>query len=79
MKPENRSQVLLSITRSKAKMYEYSVPEEDHIEIRRDPARLFTLTIGLLGDLAAYINSEDINEDHLNDLKESLVFSAYFF
>ncbi len=60
-------------------MYEYSVPEEDHIEIRRDPARLFTLTIGLLGDLTAYINSEDINEDHLNDLKESLVFSAYFF
>jgi len=60
-------------------MYEYGVPEEDHIEIRRDPARLFTLTVGLLGDLAAYVNSEDINEDHLNDLKDSLVFSAYFF
>jgi len=79
MKPENRSQTLLSITRSKAKMYEYSVPEEDHIKIPVDPARLFTLTIGLLGDLSAYINSEDINEDHLNDLKENLVFSAYFF
>jgi POLQ-like helicase len=79
MKPENRSQTLLSITRSKAKMYEYSVPEEDHIKIPVDPARLFTLTIGLLGDLAAYINSEDINEDRLKDLKENLVFSAYFF
>lgn len=62
-----------------AKMYEYSVPEEDHIKIPVDPARLFTLTIGLLGDLAAYINSEDINEDRLKDLKENLVFSAYFF
>jgi len=79
MKPKNRSQTLLSITRSKAKMYEYSVPKEDHIKIPVDPARLFTLTIGLLGDLTAYINSEDINEDHLNDLKENLVFSAYFF
>jgi len=79
MKPESRSQTLLSITRSKAKMYEYGVPEEDHITIPIDPARLFTLTIGLLGDLAAYIDSEDINETHLNDLRESLVFSAHFF
>lgn len=79
MKPESRSQTLLSITRSKAKMYEYGVPEEDHIEIWRDPARLFTLTVGLLGDLAAYVNSEEIDENRFQELKNNLVFSAYFF
>ncbi len=79
MKPESRSRTLLSITRAKAKMYEYSVPEEDHITIPIDPARLFTLAIGLLGDLTAYINSEDIDETRLNDLREGLMFSAHFF
>ena len=68
MKPNSRSQTLLSITRSKAKMYEYSVPTEDHIDIPIDPARLFTLTIASLGDLAAYINSQDCDEDLLNDV-----------
>jgi len=36
MKPETRSRRLLSITRSKAKMYEYDVPEEHHIDLTRD-------------------------------------------
>ena len=57
MKPETGSRTLLSITRAKAKMYEYGVPEEDHIEIRIDPMRLLPLSIGQLGDLAASILS----------------------
>ena len=65
MKPEDNSFRLLSITRSKAKMYEYGIPEEHHIQIFRDPARLFPLTIGILGDLAAQINGE--NQDLLFD------------
>jgi superfamily II DNA/RNA helicase len=79
MKPESRSHTLLSITRAKAKMYEYSIPEKDHIEIRRDPSGLFTLTIGLLGDLTAHSNLESIDEKYLSDLAENLVFSAHFF
>jgi len=79
MKPEARSQSLLSITRAKAKMYEYRVPKEHHIQITRDPARLFTLAIALLGDLAAYMNSEHIDEERQDDLRADLVFSAYFF
>ena len=79
MKPENKSQILLKITRSKAKMYEYNVPEEDHIEIRKDPATLFTLAVGLLGDLTAYSNSEVVNEEHQNELQKGVLFSAHFF
>ncbi len=79
MKPERESQRLLGVTRSKAKMYEYRVPEEYHIKITRDPARLFTLTIGLLGDFAARINSEDVDEEHLNELQKHLQFSTRFF
>lgn len=79
MRPERRSQLLLGVTRSKAKMYEYDVPEEHHIKIKQDPAKLFTLAIGLLGDLSARVNSEDINEDYLKELRETLLFSARFF
>lgn len=56
MRPEKKSQLLLGVTRSKAKMLEYGVPEEHHIKITQDPAKLFTLSIGLLGDLAAALN-----------------------
>ena len=79
MKPEQRSRSLLGVTRSKAKMYEYDVPKEHHIRIIQDPAKLFALAIGLLGDLAARTNSEDVNEAYLKELRENLQFSARFF
>jgi superfamily II DNA helicase RecQ len=79
MRPERRSQRLLGITRSKAKMYEYDVPEQHHIDIRRDPANLFPLAIGLLGDLTVRINSEDIDEGDYSELRQDLQFSAQFF
>jgi len=79
MKPEERSEHLLSITRSKAKMYEYDVPEAHHIDIPRDPANLFPLSIGLLGDLASRTNSRDISGEHGGKLRETLRFSAQFF
>ena len=78
MRPEVGSQRLLGITRSKAKMFEYGVPSAYHIEIPLDPAKLFTLATGLLGDLAARSNSEVRDED-LKDLSDNLQFSARFF
>ena len=78
MKPERRSHQLLSITQSKAKMYEYRVPEEYHIDIPRDPARLFTLAIGLLGDYASALNKNSLN-DNFQDLNSALNFSSRFF
>ena len=79
MKPESKSQTLLSVTRSKAKMFEYDIPEADHIKIPKDPAELFTLTIGLLGDLAKQINTDSPNLQYTEQLRDYLKFSAQFF
>ncbi len=79
MKPERNSLRLLSITQAKAKMYEYDVPLENHIVIPQDPARLFTLTIGLLGDLAAQVNSKESNPHSIEELEKVLFFSSKFF
>ncbi|MFV0422763.1 DEAD/DEAH box helicase [Oleidesulfovibrio sp.] len=79
MRPEQKSQLLLGVTRSKAKMLEYSVPEEHHIKITQDPAKLFTISIGLLGDLAAAINRDEPDPDSLSELRTNLLFSARFF
>jgi len=51
MKFEGRSKTLLAITKSKAKMYEYNLPEEDHIDLRFSPTNLLVMTVGMLGDL----------------------------
>ncbi|WP_422136754.1 DEAD/DEAH box helicase [Endozoicomonas sp. ALD040] len=79
MRPEQRSLHLLGVTRSKAKMLEYSVPREHHIKITQDPAKLFRISIALLGDLAAAINLEEPDQDLLTELKSNLLFSARFF
>lgn len=79
MRPEQKSQLLLGITRSKAKMLEYGVPEEHHIKIKQDPAKLFTISIALLGDLAVAINREELEPEALSELRNNLLFSARFF
>lgn len=79
MRPEQKSQVLLGVTRSKAKMLEYGIPEEHHIKITQDPAKLFTISIGLLGDLAAAVNRDEPDPDSLSELRNNLLFSARFF
>lgn len=79
MRPEQKSQLLLGVTRSKAKMLEYGIPEEHHIKITQDPAKLFTISIGLLGDLAAAINRGALYPEPLAELKTNLLFSARFF
>ena len=78
MKPEFRSQNVLKITRSKGKMYEFGIDESNHIAIPEgvEPASLFLLTIGILGDYAAEIANAP-------DAKivpgEELQFAAKFF
>lgn len=79
MRPEQRSQTLLGITRSKAKMFEYDVPDNYHINITQDPARLFTLSIGILGDLAARSHNGTAATAIVDDLRQNLQFSARFF
>lgn len=78
MKPRKNSLRLYSATRSKAKMFEYYVPINYHIQLPEDPAKLFSLTIGILGDYCASINREDRYEKN-QELKKSLLFSARYF
>lgn len=79
MKPEQRSQVLLGITRSKGKMFEYDIPDRYHINVTQDPSRLFTLAIGILGELAARQDGATNKDVQFDELKGSLQFSARFF
>lgn len=76
MKPKKKSQTALKVTQSQAKMFEYSVPPEAHIELKGDPAELFSLTIGMLGDAAARMNRTEASPD---DESKNLQFSARFF
>jgi len=77
MKPDTGSERLLKITQSKAKMYEYGIPEEDHIVIPTDPSNLFNLSIGILGDISSQMSQDNVIED--DEYKDNLVFSARFF
>lgn len=80
MRPDRKSNRLLGVTRSKAKMIEYHVPEEyQEIDLSLHPNKLFTISIGLLGDLAAAISREEPDPDSLSELKTNLLFSARFF
>lgn len=54
MRPERNSRIVLSTTRSTAKMHEFRVAPADFIE-GRDPTPLFSLAVGILGDIAASI------------------------
>ncbi|WP_241659886.1 DEAD/DEAH box helicase [Enterobacter cloacae] len=61
-------------------MIEYHVPEEyQEIDLSLHPNKLFTISIGLLGDLAAAINRVEPDHDSLAELKNNLLFSARFF
>ncbi|MDR9865561.1 DEAD/DEAH box helicase [Pseudomonas baetica] len=79
MKPERASRVLLGVTRSKAKMYEYNIPPEHHIETSSDPSQLLILSIATLGEICLAINSTDTPAERLTELKTDLQFSAQFF
>jgi replicative superfamily II helicase len=80
MKPERNSENLLSITRSKAKMIEYNVPEEyQQIKIKTNPAKLFPLTIGLLGDYSHRVYQTETTRDEISELRNALRFSSRFF
>ncbi len=78
MKPERHSQHLLGVTRSKAKMYEFGVPVADHITIPKDPARLFPLAIGMLGELAFETNQFELPNLHRNEARSVAQFAAHF-
>lgn len=83
MRPERNSLRLLQTTQSKAKMYEYNIPDENHIQLYKDPAELLRLTIAIIGDTAAQINNiqGSIRSEITStiDKQNILIFVAHFF
>ena len=73
MRLEARSKTVLAITKSKAKMYEFGIPEADHIGLPHDPKNLLITTIGILGELAA---QESRGEGQDGEDIQSLAFGA---
>lgn len=61
MKAGFDSRRVFGITRSKGKMYEFGLSEEEHLRIPpgTEPLQLFLLTIGTLGDIASQIAESD--------------------
>jgi superfamily II DNA/RNA helicase len=55
MRPEATTLTILSTTRARAKMHEFRVAPADYNALPRDPAMLFSLAIGILGDVAAAV------------------------
>lgn len=79
MKPERSANTLLSITRSKAKMYEFQVPLDEHIGLPQNPNLLFGLAVGLLGDAAAAIATGMTDDARRLTQPEALRFAAIYF
>jgi hypothetical protein len=80
MKPEKESKKILDVTLAKVKMIEYNVPEEhQNIKFDKNPAILFPLAIGLLGDYTHIANQENIKKEKLENIKNILSFSSRFF
>lgn len=73
MKFDARSKTLLAITKSKAKMFEFELPEADHIDLEYSPSNLLVMTIGMLGDLCRLELSDEDTEADGEPLQRSKV------
>jgi len=74
MKLEVNSKVILDITRAKAKLYEFGIEEQFHLDMTQDPKRLILLTIGILGELSAMeARSPGSADSYKHELQEQLV------
>lgn len=74
------SKYLLKQTRSKAKMYEYSVPNELHIAVDENANKLLLIAIAEIGNISAQVLHES-NPYRIipADKKENLEFASHYF
>ena len=79
MRPSRNARRLLGITRSRAKMWEFRVPERYHIDIPEDPTKVFDLAVSALGDIAAAINGESPSDSQDSDSQTAIRFASQFF
>ena len=76
----SNSKYLLKQTRSKAKMYEYSVPNELHIAVEDNANELLLIAIAAIGNISAEVLHEN-NPYRIipEDKKEELEFASHYF
>lgn len=77
---KSNSKYYLKKVRAKAKMYEYRVPEIDHIKVEEEANDLILLGIGIVGDIANEIwNMEQAPISLPKEKEEELYFVSRFF
>lgn len=79
MKPERRTRFAAAITLSKGKMYEYGVPESDHIALPEglNLEMQFPLAVGTVGDFASEAVAKAIGaEGGIHTPRNEVIFSA---
>lgn len=78
----DKSKYLLKKVRAKAKMIEYSVPEELHAEIEEEIEEIFITVVGIIADISREIieNRKDSIEceKKIEEYKENLFFSSSY-
>lgn len=76
----SNSKYLLKQTRSKAKMYEYSVPSELHIAVDENANELLLIAIAAIGNISAEVLNEN-NPYRIipTDKKEEIEFASHYF
>ena len=82
MRHESASRRLFGITRAKGKMYEFALAEASHIAVPpgTEPESLFLLTVGTLGDVAAWVNEVEPPDFPLPpETSDEIGFAASFF
>jgi POLQ-like helicase len=79
MRPDRRARFAAAITLSKGKMYEYGVPEDDHIALPEglNLEMQFPLAVGTVGDFASEVVANAIGaEGGTQTPRDEVVFSA---
>ncbi|RPJ88762.1 DEAD/DEAH box helicase [Achromobacter xylosoxidans] len=79
MKPSREARLYASVTLSKGKMYEYEIPEDEHITIPKGMhlERQFPLAIGTLGDFAAEVFAGELGKKRAEKTEvEELIFAS---
>ena len=76
----SNSKYLLKQTRSKAKMYEYSVPDELHIAVEDNANELLLIAVAAIGNISAEIlNTNNPYRTISTDRRVELEFASHYF
>lgn len=77
---ESTSKYLLKKTRAKAKMYEYRIDEELHVEVEENVPDLLLIAIGAIGNISSsIIRTGNTKMIEMDDVQSDLEFSSKFF